>query len=67
MYITYHKEVELKDLTLPLIQHHMLHPDIQAKLAEFDINQSAYVIDSNGYYTFLYLDNGDRIDISNEK
>lgn len=65
MYITYHKEVEKpKDVTA-FIPHICLNQDIQNFITEHKCKQiDGYYVDSNGFYFFIYLDNGDRIDCS---
>jgi len=62
MYITYHqqiiKPVEVQN-TIPLV---ILCKELQDKLKEWDVIQERYFFDDNGFYWFIYLDNGDRID-----
>jgi len=62
MYITYHQQiiklVEVQN-TIPLV---ILCKELQDKLKEWDVIQERYFFDDNGFYWFIYLDNGDRID-----
>lgn len=63
MNITYHKEVTTKHTDLGYIPHELLHPNIKAYIETLDVKQAIYQITCNGYYFFIYLDNGDRIDV----
>jgi hypothetical protein len=66
MYITYHVNVPRDTKKVKTsIPHNVLNSVIQSFIIDRGIKQELYFIDCNGYYTFLYLDNGDRIDISN--
>lgn len=62
MYITYHKEVTLdKDATY--FPHSCLSKEIQDFIEEKKVKASSYLVATNGYYLFIYLCNGDRIDV----
>jgi hypothetical protein len=63
MFITYHQEVNRKESITSRIYHECLHPRIQEYLETKGIKQPMYYINSNNWNTFLYLDNGDRVDI----
>lgn len=65
MYITYHTDVALRDnKSLSSIHHSCLHPDIQKVIEDNNETQKRYLIESNAWYTFIYLSTGNRIDIS---
>ena len=63
MHITYHKDVQPEGGEIS-INHCILNKEIQDFIKDADAIQFYYQYDCNGYYTFLYLDNGDRIDIA---
>lgn len=63
MYITYHQSIERKEEICNQIPFSILSKEIQDKLTEWNVVQKAYYFDHNGFYSFLYLDNGDRVDI----
>jgi hypothetical protein len=62
MYLTYHKEVtSLKDtMSMPM---EALNQDIIDFMVKNNCLQSRYNVRSNGYAMFIYLDNGDRVDV----
>lgn len=61
MYITYHKEVSIEK-ELADFPHDCLDKEIRVFLLEMDVAQATYKVSSNGYYLFIYLNNGDRVD-----
>ena len=61
MLITYHKYIE-KPNDLKVINYLVLNNEIRDFLKERKCVQETYFFDSNNYYFFIYLDNGDRID-----
>lgn len=63
MYITYHKELVVPDKAT-LIAHCALSREIQDYIREANVLQSFYHINGNGYSLFIYLNNGDRIDVT---
>lgn len=64
MYITYHKEITKPEEVTAFIPHICLHYNIQSFIEENNCAQKdGYYFDSNGFYMFIYLDNGDRIDV----
>jgi hypothetical protein len=63
MFITYHQEVDRKESITSKIYHECLHPRIQEYLEKKGIQQGMYFIQSNNFYTRLYLDNKVRVDI----
>ena len=62
-YITYHQSVKRPEDVQNTIPYVLLAKFIQDKLIEFNCVQKAYYFSDNGFYWFLYLDNGDRVDI----
>jgi hypothetical protein len=63
MYITYHQQIIKPSKitnTIPLV---ILCKELQDKLKEWNVIQKRYFFFDNGFYWFLYLDNGDRVDI----
>lgn len=63
MYITYHLELAKPKEITAFIPHKCLHADIQNFIKENNCTQvDGYYVDSNGFYFFIYLDNGNRID-----
>lgn len=64
MYITYHKEVSkpvgIHSNSLP---HIILDKEVRELIEKYDAVQEFYYWRNNGYYFFIYLDKGDRIDI----
>lgn len=64
MYITYHKELTRPKKVNSFIPHQCLNEDIQKFIKEHNCQQvDGYYVDNNGFYFFIYLDNGDRIDV----
>ena len=64
MYITYHKEVAKPESLESTIPHLVLNEEIQEFLIKRGILQIEYYFHFNGHFTFIYLDNGDRIDVA---
>lgn len=67
MYITYHKEVSIPEpesSAIDTIPHIVLSNKIQDFIEARGVKQERYYCYENGYYFFIYLDNGDRIDCS---
>jgi len=62
MYITYHIEVSVREgvINMPI---EVLHPDIVEFLSKHECLQSQYLVWSSGYNLFIYLNNGDRVDV----
>lgn len=63
MYITYHKSVECPE-GLSSIPHQLLCSAVQKFITENNCLQKFYKVKSNSYYFFIYLNNGDRIDVA---
>lgn len=63
MYITYHKDISQPE-GLGLYPFACMNKELQAKLIEWDVKQTSYAIDYNAWYLFIYLKNGDRVDVS---
>ena len=63
MHITYHQNTQPKGGEIS-INHCILNKEIQDFIKDTNATQLSYIYDCNGYYTFIYLKNGDRIDIS---
>jgi hypothetical protein len=63
MYITYHKDVVSPGIPVPYIPHNVLDKDIKEFILEKDVEQKSYEIRSNETHCFIYLNNGDRIDV----
>lgn len=65
MDITYHKEVSKPESLESTIPHSILNEEIQGFIKDrIGIPQIDYYCDFNGHFTFIYLDNGDRIDVA---
>lgn len=63
VFITYHKEVEKPSDVKSLVPFGILDKHIKSYLEERDLYQEDYYIDYNAWYCFIYLENGDRIDV----
>ena len=63
MYITYHKEIALPESVTEEIAHKLLCSEVLDYLKARDIHQTNYYFHRGNVLYFLYLDNGDRIDI----
>jgi hypothetical protein len=63
MYITYHKEIERPNHVNNKISHDVLSTELKKFIIEKDAEQQSYFFNDNGFYFFIYLDNGDRIDV----
>lgn len=64
MNITYHLSIELpKNKILGRIHHSCLNNEIQQLIINNNEKQDTYLIDFNGYYQFIYLKSGNRIDV----
>jgi len=63
MYTTYHEAIAKPDDVTSTIPHAVLADEIKAELQQWSVKEAAYFYDWNGYYFFLYLSNGDRIDV----
>ena len=63
MKITYHKYIETPK-NLRVINSLVLNNEIRDFLKQKNCVQQTYFFDSNNFYFFIYLDNGDRIDCS---
>ena len=64
MTITYHQEVERPDKVTNTIPHEILSEELKDFLKESNVVQKKYYFYDNGFFFFLYLDNGDRVDIA---
>jgi hypothetical protein len=62
MYITYHQQITL-DPKAEYFPHLCLHRDIQKFIEDHKVKAKTYLVTTNGYYLFIYLTNGDRIDV----
>lgn len=62
MYITHHKLVPKPDNVHATLPHEILSDEVRAILAKHGVRQEKYYFEDNGFYFFIYLDNGDRID-----
>lgn len=63
MIITYHEDISVNGNTI-LFPHSCLNKEIQLFLSERNIFQSFYNVKSNSNFLFIYLDNGNRIDVA---
>lgn len=63
MIITYHKEIGKTTKVVNTILHTILSNEVKAFIKEHNVEQERYYFYDNGFYWFIYLDNGDRIDI----
>lgn len=63
MYITYHEQLAKPESVISFISAKLLSQDVVEFLNERNIHQDRYYFKDNGYYVFIYLENGDRIDI----
>jgi phenolic acid decarboxylase len=69
MHITYHKQIPKDDEVVNTIPHEILCDEVKEFIREQQkirgkIEQKRYYFFDNGWFWFLYLDNGDRIDIA---
>jgi hypothetical protein len=62
MNITYHQQISL-DKEATYFPHSCLNKSIQDFIEERKVKEKMYLTSSNGYYLFIYLLNGDRIDV----
>lgn len=62
MYITYHQSCDAPESHIEM-PFYTLAPEIQDKLKEWNVKQPEYKVGCNGYYLFIALDNGDRVDV----
>lgn len=62
MYITYHQQIKKPVEVQNTIPHEILRKELRDKLKEWKVEQERYFFNDNGFYWFIYLDNGDRID-----
>ena len=62
MYITYHKHIDKSHHVTATIPHEILSDELRAAIAQRGVKQDKYYFEDNGYFFFIYLDNGDRID-----
>lgn len=61
MIFTYHEEIPPKG-TENLISHEALSDELKEFISKHNVEQDRYLFHDNGYYFFIYLNNGDRID-----
>lgn len=64
MNITYHKEIAKPDGVIASIPHAILDMGIRLFIDVKGCTQHEYYINHNDWYFFIYLDNGDRIDVA---
>lgn len=63
MYITYHKSIQpVGDESL--IPHEILNEELREFIESKGLKQDHYAFHDNGMYFFIYLDNGDRVDVT---
>lgn len=62
--ITYHYDVPKTDNIESTISHEVLSLELKEYLERKGVQQERYYFDDNGYYFFIYLNNGDRVDVS---
>lgn len=62
MKITYHKDLSFSG-NMFKVPHSVLNKEIQNFINEHVASQLEYLCSSNGFYFFIYLGNGDRIDV----
>lgn len=62
MYITYHREVELNGKTIKF-PHNCLAKEIQDFIELKTAKQYFYEVKTSNSYLFIYLINGDRVDV----
>ena len=63
MYITYHRNIIKPTEIKNTIPHIILNKEVQDKLKEVNAVQTEYFFLNNEFYCFLYLNNGNRLDI----
>lgn len=63
MYITYHLQIEKPSDVTNTIPHEVLNKEIQDFLKERNCIQKHYYFFDNGFYFFIYLENGNRVDV----
>lgn len=64
MNITYHTNVPKKDSITSVVPHTILNEEIHKFIRELDLPfQRYYYYFNNAIYFFIYLNNGDRIDV----
>lgn len=63
MYLTYHRQIEKPEDVVNTIPHGVLSESAKDIISVYNCKQDRYYFDDNGFYFFLYLNNGDRIDI----
>lgn len=63
MYITYHEQILLNKKAKHL-SHVFLNEEIQDFIEERKVKQTSYEVLDNGCFLFIYLINGDRIDVA---
>lgn len=61
--ITYHEGISPKENEI-VFPHAMLDREIRDFLLEQDVYQDTYLVSSNDYFLFIYLRNGDRVDVA---
>lgn len=61
--ITYHKEVPYKGVNEPTLPHCILDDKLKTYLENKEVKQDSYHFHDNGFYFFIYLNNGDRVDV----
>lgn len=61
--ITYHKEIQLVGTNWINIPHQHLSNEIKSFIEDRNVKQDVYSVSANNWYLFIYLSNGDRIDV----
>jgi hypothetical protein len=64
MKFTYHKNVPKPDDVQSTWYWEMLSEELKSFLTDKNQVQDRYFFEDNGYYVFIYLSNGDRVDIA---
>lgn len=62
--MTYHRLVSKPDDVVNTIPHEVLSELLRGYIESHNVKQDKYFFEDNGFYFFIYLDNGDRIDYS---
>jgi hypothetical protein len=62
-YITYHEAITKSEKAITMVPHDVLSEELQDKLVKWNVKEDRYYFHDNGFYFFLYLSNGDRVDV----
>ena len=63
MKFTYHKNVPKPEEVQSTWVWEMLSEELKTFLTDKNQIQNRYFFEDNGYYVFIYLSNGDRVDV----